>query len=69
MERKWAVPTHKQSKNIRSNKIDVMLISETHLTEKHYFKIPSYTIYHTTQIVQHMEVLLLLLKTTYDIMS
>jgi hypothetical protein len=29
------------------NFIDVMLISETHLTEKNYLKLPRYTVYHT----------------------
>ncbi|KAH0948092.1 hypothetical protein HN011_006768, partial [Eciton burchellii] len=33
---------------ILKNEIDIMLISETHLTKKYYFKIPSYSIYHTT---------------------
>jgi exonuclease III len=33
---------------IFNNQIDITLISETHLTKKHYFKIPSYLIYHTT---------------------
>jgi len=34
--------------SILNNNIDIMLISETHLTRKHYFKIPSYSIYHIT---------------------
>jgi hypothetical protein len=32
---------------ISIHKIDVMLISETHLTEKSYLKLPNYTTYHT----------------------
>jgi hypothetical protein len=31
-----------------NNQIDIMLISETHLIKNHYFKIPFYSIYHTT---------------------
>jgi len=30
-----------------NNKIDIMLISKTYLTKKHYFKISSYSIYYT----------------------
>jgi exonuclease III len=30
-----------------TNDIDVMLISETHFTEKSYIRIPQYTLYHT----------------------
>jgi len=33
---------------ILNNQIDIILISESHFTNKHYFKIPSYLIYHTT---------------------
>jgi len=36
---------------VLNNQIDIMdiiLILETHLTKKHYFKILSYSIYHTT---------------------
>jgi exonuclease III len=32
---------------ISYHNIDVMLISETHFTEKSYFKLPFYTVYHT----------------------
>jgi exonuclease III len=32
---------------ISIHKIDVMLISETHFTEKSYLKLPHYTVYHT----------------------
>lgn len=30
-----------------TNKIDIMLISETHFTKKHYIKIPHYIAHHT----------------------
>jgi hypothetical protein len=33
---------------ILNNQIDIILISETYFTKKHYFKIPSYLVYHTT---------------------
>jgi exonuclease III len=32
---------------ISIHNIDVMLISETHFTEKSYLKLPNYTVYHT----------------------
>jgi hypothetical protein len=32
---------------ISHHKIDVMLISETHFTDKSYLKLPKYTVYHT----------------------
>jgi exonuclease III len=32
---------------ISTHNIDVMLISETHFTEKSYLKLPNYTAYHT----------------------
>ena len=32
---------------IQNQKVDIMLISETHFTNKSYFKIPNYTIYDT----------------------
>lgn len=40
---------HKQELQafIIHNKIDVMLISETHFSDRSYFKIPNFTLYHT----------------------
>jgi exonuclease III len=32
---------------ISDHNIDVMLISETHFTDKNYFKLPFYSVYHT----------------------
>jgi hypothetical protein len=32
---------------ISIHNIDIMLISETHFTEKSYLKLPNYTVYHT----------------------
>jgi hypothetical protein len=32
---------------ISDHNIDVMLISETHFTNNHYFKLPFYSVYHT----------------------
>jgi exonuclease III len=32
---------------ISHHNIDVMLISETHFTDKSYLKLPKYTVYHT----------------------
>jgi exonuclease III len=34
---------------ISDHNIDVMLISETHFTDKNYFKLPFYSVYHTNQ--------------------
>jgi hypothetical protein len=34
---------------ISYHSIDVMLISETHFTDKNYFKLPFYSVYHTNQ--------------------
>jgi len=33
---------------IFNNNVRIMLISETHLARKHYFNVPSYSIYHVT---------------------
>lgn len=31
-----------------NNNVDIMLVSETHFTNKNYLKIPNYSVYHTT---------------------
>ena len=39
-----------------THKIDIALISETHFTSRTVFKIPNYTVYHTTYTNDmHME--------------
>jgi len=43
---KWPVPTYEWNKVVHP-KQQVDIISEIHLSEKHYIKILSYSIYHT----------------------
>jgi len=50
VERKWPVPIYELSKNVLNDTIDIMLISKTHFTKKHYFIIPFYSMCHITHL-------------------
>jgi hypothetical protein len=44
---------------ILNQKIYIMLISETHLIEKHYFKVSSYSKYHTPHPTEHGDIIII----------
>jgi len=44
------LPQHMNEMFSLNNNVDIMLISKTHLTKEHYYKILSYSIYHTTHL-------------------
>ena len=49
MECQWPATTYPGGKiiYIQTNNVDILLVSETHFTEKSYFQIPNYKTYHT----------------------
>jgi len=52
---------------ILNNNVDIMLISEGNLTKKYYFKIPSYSIYHTThaESTAHSDIAIIIESNTW----